>query len=113
MQVGTAQVLCADFLTNGSLDQRRATQKDGALLLDNDALVGHGRHVRTACRAGTHDGRDLRNAFRRHVGLVEEDTTEMLAVGKHVSLARQIRTSRIHFLSRVCMSVAKIKNSRS
>ncbi len=53
-------------------------------------LVGHGGHVGAARRAGAHDDRDLRDAGGRHAGLVEEDAAEMVAVGEHLVLVRQV-----------------------
>ena len=39
--------------------------------------------------------RDLRDAGGRHVGLVVEDAAEMVAVGEHLVLARQVRAAGI------------------
>ena len=52
-------------------------------------LVAHRRHVGAARRARAHHHRDLRDALRAHVGLVEEDAAEVLAVGEDLVLARQ------------------------
>ena len=62
----------------------------------DDCLVRHRRHVGAPRRARAHHHRDLRNARRGQVRLVEEDTAEMLAVRKDLVLAWQIGTSRIH-----------------
>ena len=62
MQVGPAQFLCCDFLAGGGFHQRRAGQKNGAVTLDHDGLVGHGRHIGPAGGAGAEHHRDLRNA---------------------------------------------------
>ena len=40
--------------------------------------------------------RDLRDAFRRHPRLVEEDAAEVLAVGEDLGLQRQERAARVH-----------------
>ena len=55
----------------------------------------HRRHVRAARRARSHDDGDLRNALRRHRRLVVEDAAEMVAVGEHIGLVRQVRAARI------------------
>ena len=90
VDVAAAEVLGADHLAGRRLHQRRAAEEDRALLLDDDRLVGHRRHIGAARRARAHDHGDLRNALRRHVGLVVEDAAEMIAVGKHLVLVGQI-----------------------
>ena len=90
VHVATAQVFGADDLANGRLHQRRAGQEDRALVLDDDRLIAHRRHVGAACRARAHHHGNLRDALGAHVGLVEEDAAEVLAVRKHVVLVRQI-----------------------
>jgi hypothetical protein len=90
MHVAAAEVLGADHFAGCRLHQRRTAEEDGALVLDDDRLVRHGRHVGTARRAGTHDDADLGNAQRRHVGLVVEDAAEVVAVGENIVLGRQV-----------------------
>ena len=51
MHVGTAEVFGRDDFTRGGFHQRRTAQKDRALVLDDDGLVAHGRHVGAAGRA--------------------------------------------------------------
>ena len=53
-------------------------------------LVAHRRHVGAAGGAGAHHHGDLRNAERRQRRLVVEDAAEVLAVGKHLGLVRQV-----------------------
>jgi hypothetical protein len=48
VHIATAQVFGRHHLAGGGLHQRRATQKDGALVLDDDGLVAHGRHIGAA-----------------------------------------------------------------
>ncbi len=95
VHVGATEFLGGDDFAGRGLDQRRAAEKDRALLLDDDRQVAHRRHVGAAGRARTHDDGDLRDAARRQPGLVVEDPAEMLAVGKHVILARQVRAARV------------------
>ena len=90
VQIAAAEVLGADRLAGRGFDQRRAAEEDRALVLDDDRLVGHRRHIGAAGRAGAHHHRDLRDARRRHARLIVEDAAEMLAVGKHLGLMRQI-----------------------
>ena len=89
VHVAAAELLGRDDLADGRLHQRRAAEEDRALVLDDDGLVAHRRHVGAAGGARAHHDRDLGDALRAHVGLVEEDPAEVLAVGKHVVLARQ------------------------
>ena len=89
VHVTAAEVLRADDLAGGRLHQRRSAEEDRALLLDDDGLVGHRRHVGAAGRARAHHRGDLRDALRREVGLVEEDPAEVVAVGEHLVLHRQ------------------------
>jgi len=90
MHVGAAQIFRRHFLARRGLHQRRAAQEDRALALDDDAFVAHGGHVGAARRARPHDHGDLRDVGRRHVGLVEEDAPEMVAVGEHLVLVGQV-----------------------
>jgi hypothetical protein len=53
-------------------------------------LVAHRRHVGAAGRARAHHHRDLRDALRAHVGLVEEDAAEVVAVGEDLVLVGQV-----------------------
>jgi len=95
MDVGAAQFLGADDLAGRGLDQRRTAEKDRPLLLHDDGLVRHRRLVGAAGGAGAHDHGDLRDAERRHVGLVVEDAAEMVAVGKDLVLGRQVAAAGI------------------
>ena len=95
VHVGAAQVLGAHLLAGGRLHQRRAGQEDGAGALHDDRLVGHGRHVGPAGRAGAHDRRHLRASGRREPGLVVEDPAEVLLVGEDLVLKRQEGSARV------------------
>lgn len=61
MHVGASQLLGSDHFTGGGLDQWGASQENGSVSLHDDALVAHGRDVRTTGRAGSHDDGDLRH----------------------------------------------------
>ena len=65
-------------------------EEDGALAFDDDGLVAHRRHVGAAGGAGAHHHGDLRDAERGQGRLVVEDAAEVLAVGKHLGLVRQV-----------------------
>ncbi len=95
MHVGAAQFLRAHHLAGRRLHQRRAAEEDGALVLDDDGLVRHRRHIGAAGGAGAHHHGDLRNAQRRQRRLVVEDAAEMLAVGEHLGLRRQIGAAEV------------------
>ena len=95
VQVAAAEILGAHHLAGRRLHQRRPAKEDGALVLDNDCLVRHRRHVGAAGRAGPHDHGDLWNAQGRKRRLVIEDAAEMLAVGEHLGLLRQVGAAAI------------------
>ncbi len=89
MHIGAAERFGVDFFTGGGLDQRRPTEKDGALFLDDHGLVAHRRHVGAAGGARAHDHGDLGNVLRRKPSLVVEDAAEVFLVRKHFVLQRQ------------------------
>ena len=95
VDVGAAQLLGRHDLAGRGLHERRAAEEDRPLLLDDDRLVRHRRHVGAAGRAGAHHDGDLRNALRRHRRLVVEDPAEVVAVGEHVDLVGQVRPARV------------------
>ncbi len=96
MHVAAAQRLSVHALTGRGLHQRRAAEKNGALLAHDDRLVAHCGNVGTACGARTHHHRELRYSESRHLRLVVEDPAEVLAIRKHLVLERQERAARIH-----------------
>jgi hypothetical protein len=93
VQVAAAQVLGGDLLARRGLHQRRAAEEDRALVADDHRLVAHRRDVGAARRAGAEDRGDLRDAARRHGGLVVEDPAEVLAVGEDLVLLGQERAA--------------------
>ena len=95
MHIGAAEIFSADLFARRRSDQRRSREKDRALVADDDGLVGHRRHVRAAGGARAHHAGDLRHAGGGHVRLVVENPPEMIAVGKHFVLARQMRAARV------------------
>src|SRR5579864_5528398 len=90
VHVGAAQLLGTDQLAGSGLHQRRAAEKDGALVAHDDGLVRHRRHIGAARGARAHHHRDLGDAGGRQGRLVVEDAAEMLAVGKHLGPVRQV-----------------------
>jgi len=90
-----AQLLGADLLTRGGLDQRRPAQEDGSRAAHDDCLVAHGGDVRAARRARPHDRRDLGDALGAHARLVVEDAPEVVHVGENLVLHGQERAARI------------------
>ncbi len=95
VHVRAAELFGRDDLAGGRLHERRTAQEDRALVFDDDRLVGHRGHVRAAGGARAHHRGDLRDPLRAHARLVVEDAPEMVAVGEHVGLQRQERTTRI------------------
>ena len=96
MDVGAAEGLGVDHFAGRGLHQRRAAEKDGALIADDDRLVRHRRNIGAAGRAGAHHDGDLGNALRGHARLVVEDAAEMLPVGEDLVLIGKVRTAGIH-----------------
>ena len=101
MGVGPAEFGGADDLAGRRLHQRRPGKEDRALALRPEAthdhrLVAHRRHVGAAGGAETHDAGDLGDALRAHPRLVVEDAAEMIAIGKHLGLVRQVGAAAIH-----------------
>src|SRR5699024_9402432 len=72
------------------LHQRRPAEEDRALLAHDDGLVAHRRHVGAARGGGAHHRGDLRDPVGAHPRLVEEDPAEVVAVGEHLVLHRQV-----------------------
>ncbi len=89
MDIGSAELFRGDFFAGGGLHERRTAEKDRPRPLDDDRLVGHRGHVGAAGRAGAHDHGDLRDALRGHAGLIEEDPSEVIAIGEDLGLKRQ------------------------
>ncbi|MND99129.1 hypothetical protein D3C80_915060 [compost metagenome] len=96
VHIGATEVLGADHFTGGGFYQRWAGEENRRLLANHDRLIGHGWHVSAAGGARAHDHGDLRNAQGTHVGLVEEDPTEVFAIGEHFILTRQVGAARVH-----------------
>ncbi len=96
VQVAAAEFLSRHDLAGRRLDQRRAAQKDRALLAHDDGLIAHRRHVGAARGARTQHRGDLRNSLGAHGRLVEEDAAEVLAVRKDLVLARQEGPAGVH-----------------
>ena len=86
VHVCAAQFFGRHLFARGRFNQRRSGQKNGAVAFDDHGLIGHGRNIGAAGRAGTEDGGDLRDAFGRHARDIVEDTAEMLPIRKDVRL---------------------------
>jgi hypothetical protein len=86
VQLAAAELLGGDVLPGRGFDQRRAAEEDRPLFAHDHGLVAHRRHIGAAGRAGAEHRGDLRDPLGRHVGLVEEDAAEVLAVGEDLIL---------------------------
>ena len=93
VHVGAAELLGGDVLSRCRLHERRAADEDRSRAADDHRFVRHRRHVRAAGGARAHHDRDLRDPFRRHLRLVEEDPAEVVAVGEDLVLQRQERAA--------------------
>ena len=96
VQIAAAQILGGDFLARCGLHQRRAGEEDRALIAHDHALVRHGGNISAARGARPHHAGNLRDAERAHIGLIEEDPPEVVAVGEDLRLMRQVRTAGVH-----------------
>ena len=88
---GLIALLGGHHLPGRGLHQRRAAEKDGALLAHDDGFIRHRRHVSAPGGAASHHRRDLRHPRRRHARLIVEDAPEMVPVGKDLGLMGQVR----------------------
>src|SRR5215471_4797065 len=90
MDLGAPQFLGAHRLPGCGLHKRRTAEKNGALVTHDDSLVRHRRDIGAARRTRSHHGGNLGDPGGGEIGLIIEDTAEMIAIGKHLGLARQI-----------------------
>ena len=95
VQFAAAELLGRDDLADRRLHEGRAAEEDRALAAHDHALVAHRGHVGAAGGARAEHGRELRDAHRRELRLVEEDAAEVLAIGEHLVLQRQERAARV------------------
>jgi hypothetical protein len=92
VEVGTAQLLFRNDLTSCSLDEGRTTKEHSGLVLDHNDLIRHCRNIRTASSATAHHDCDLRDSCSRHLGLIVENSSEMVTVREDVILLGQEST---------------------
>ena len=95
MDVGAAEFFSRDFLAGRRFHERRAAEKDRALISDDDGFVAHRGNVSAAGRARTHHCRNLIDPGARHPRLVVEDAAEVIAVRKDFRLQRKKRAAGI------------------
>ena len=96
MHIGAPQILGTDYFADGRLDKRRPRQEDSSLVFDNDALIGHGRHVGASGSAGTQYYGNLWYAPAGQGSLVVENPAEMIPVGKDILLPGKIDPTGLH-----------------
>jgi hypothetical protein len=95
VKVASAKILGTDLLAGRGFDKRWSGKKDRALVSNDHTLVTHRRDIGSAGRTTTHYARDLGDALRTHLRLVEKDSAEMIPIGKDLRLVRQIGTPAI------------------
>src|SRR6202041_3387239 len=93
VQFTATEILRRDDLTGGRLHQRRAAEKERALVAGNHRLLAPPRNIGAARRARSQYGRNLRDAVGAESGLVVKDPAKMITVGKHLVLTGQEGTS--------------------
>ena len=96
MHIATTKCLGVDHLAGGRFHQGGSAKENGALVADDNGFVAHRGNVGSAGRAGTEHGGYLRDALRRHAGLVVEDAAEVVAIRKHFILFWQKCAAGIH-----------------
>jgi hypothetical protein len=89
VHLGAAERFDVDHFTRGGEDQLRAAEEHGALLANDHDFVAKRGDVGATGGGRTMDERDLRDAFRRHLHLVEHDGAGLALVGKDVRQVRQ------------------------
>ena len=82
VHISAAQIFSRDNLAGGRFDQRRAREKDRALLFDDDRDIRHGRHIGPTRGARPHDHSNLRDTFGGHLCLIVKNTSKVVPVGK-------------------------------
>ena len=90
MHVGAAELFRRDDLARCRLHEWRSGEEDRSLAANDDRFVAHRRNVRAARCARAHDDGDLCDARSGQRRLVVEDPAEVLLVGKHIGMRRQI-----------------------
>ena len=90
VNVGAAELLGGHNFARRGFDERRTRQEYRAFVAHDNRFIAHRRNIGAAGGARTHDDGDLRDAARRHRGLIVKDPAEMIPVGKNILLARQI-----------------------
>src|SRR4051794_30455984 len=96
VKIAAAEIFSTDFLACRGLHKRRAAEKDRALVAHDHALVAHRRDVSASGCAAAHHAGDLGNSLGAHLRLVEEDASEMIAIGEDFGLVGQIRSAAVH-----------------
>ena len=96
VEITAAKIFGADFLTRCRLDERRASEKNRALVADDNCFIRHGGHICATCGAAAHHAGDLWDALGRHIGLIEEYAPKMLPIREYFGLMRQVCPAAIH-----------------
>ena len=94
-----AQFFGGVFLPDGCLHERRPGEEKPAAL-GHEHVIGHDRQIGAAGDTHAHDGGDLRDAHRRHDGVVAKDAAEVVLVGEDVFLQRQEDARRVDEVER-------------
>src|SRR3546814_14358645 len=84
VRLGAAQLLSRNLLTCRGFPTRRAGKEDRSLIAHNHGLVRHGRNIRPARSAASHDASDRANALVAHLRPLLADSAEKPAVRKNL-----------------------------
>jgi hypothetical protein len=88
VHVGAAEFFRRHFLTGRGFDEWRTAQENCSRALDDDGFVGHCGNIGAARRARAHDGGNLRDAFRGHQRLIQEDAPQVVAIREKCRVER-------------------------
>lgn len=81
MHGASSECFIVNFFTGGSLYERRSSQENPALVLNDDIDVGHGGDVSSACYADAMDDGYLRYAESRELSLLMNGTFSVTLLG--------------------------------
>jgi len=89
MDVASAELVGADFLSGCGFHQRGPAEEDRARAPHNDRIVAERGNIGAPRRAVAEHDRNLRNTHPRERALVAEDAAGVIAVGEKIRLQRK------------------------
>lgn len=93
MNEPSTQIFRCDYFTSSSFDQRRSSQEDSTVTLDDNVFISHGRNVGSSCGATTKHDWDLGDSSAWHLCHVVENSTEVAFCREDITLSGQVGSS--------------------